>query len=333
MPLPSHALQTAAGALHRISEMNPGERGVRASVVALVLHAIERLEVDVEAGGFLLRRAEREIDAMESRTERSYLRRLLVQVLEEDGAGTGTLLSEYAAALEEARRLPEADAVLSLARSLEPDRADIALRAGRIARLQGDHERALGLYGVARELDRGDGSIARLSSIGEAVAEESEEGLSRAIRAAVRSGDHEAAGVGLEERGRLRRASGDRAGAARDFAMAAVRFSDSVDRGRVGHLLADLYVASGDPHAARETLLITMAASERSQQDHARARLHNVCRDCGDQLGMRRWRSFERPKLVSLSGRAAGDPSTSAARTLLRWRDRVDHVIGAEAQR
>ncbi|HUE96222.1 MAG TPA: hypothetical protein VMN39_06160, partial [Longimicrobiaceae bacterium] len=182
MAFTSHALQMAAGVLQQISDSNPGERGRRASVVVLVLHAIERLGEDLEAGEFLLRRAEREIDGIASRTERSYLRRILVKVLEEDGSGIGSLLTEYAGALEEARRLPEADAVMTLARSLEPERADVALRAARVARLQGDGVRALELYGVARELDGGDGSIARLSAIGEAVAEGSEALLSRAIR-------------------------------------------------------------------------------------------------------------------------------------------------------
>ena len=327
MPIPSHALQAAAGALHRISASNPGERGRRASVVALVLQAIECLEKDVESAEFMLRRAEREIDAVESRAERSFLRRILVKVLEDEAAGVSSLLAEYAGALEEARRLAEADAVLSLARSLEPERAEIALRAARVARLQGQRNRALELYAVARELDRGDGAIARLSAIGEAVAEESEAGLSRSIRESIVAGDHEAAGVGLEERGRLRRSRGDRSGAARDFAIAGARFTDSVDRARVGHLLADLHVANGDSLAAREALLLTLGTGDRSQRDHARARLHTVARDLGDQLGMRRWRSFERPALVSLSARPSGAPKESEATKLLRWRDRMESLL------
>lgn len=327
MPIPSHALQTAAGALHRISETNPGERGRRASVVALVLQAIERVGEDVESSEFMLRRAEAEIDRVESRVERSYLRRILVKVLEDETAGVSSLLAEYAAALEGARRLAEAEAVLSLARSLEPDRADIALRAARVARLQGDRVRALELYGVARELDGGDGSIARLAAIGEAVADESEAALSRSIRDAIVAGDQEAAGVGLEERARLRRERGNRAGAARDFAVAGARFTDSVDRARVGHLLADLHVASGDPMAAREALLLTLGTGDRSQRDHARARLHTVARDLGDQLGMRRWRSFERPALVSLSARPTGVAAESEAPKLLRWRHRMESLL------
>lgn len=323
--LSSQALHTAAGALQQVSETNPGERGRRASVVALVLKAIEKLEEDVESGEFLLRRAELEIDAIASRTERSYLRRILVRVLEEDGSGIGSLLSEYAAALEEARRLAEADAVIGLARSMEPERADLALRAARVARLQGDRVRALELYAVARELDGGDGSIARLSAIGEAVvADDPERSLGLAIRRSVRAGDNEAAAVGLEERGRVRRSNGDRHGAARDFAIAAARYSDSVDRARVGHLLADLYVANGDPYAAREALLFTLGSGDRSQRDHARARLHTVCRDVGDQLGMRRWRSFERPTLVSMSLRPSTSYADSAAEAVVRWRGRVE---------
>ena len=325
MPLTSPALQAAAGALQRISESNPGERGHRAAVVALVLRAIEQVMEDVESSEFVLWRAELEIDDLRSRTERSYLRRILVRVLEEDSSGIGTLLSDYAGALEEARRLPESETVLTLARTLEPGRADLALRSARVARLQGDRVRAMELYAVARELDGGDGSIALLASIGEAVvADDAEAALSRAIRRAVRAGDQEAAAVGAEERGRVRRQRGDRTGAARDFAVAAVRYQDAVDRGRVGHQLADLFVAAGDGLAAKEALHFTMDVGDRSQRDHARARLHTVCRDLGDQLGMRRWRSFERPTLVSLSSRPTAQVERSSAAAVSRWRDRVE---------
>lgn len=326
MTIPSHALQAAAGAMQQISDANPGARGRRATIVALVLRAIQQFSEDGESADFLVRRAESEIERVESRAERSYLRRILDRLIAHEISAVCPLLMDYAADLEEARRLPEADAVLALARSLEPTRADVALRAGRIARLQGDHDRALELYAVARTLDGGDGPIARLSAIGEAVAEGSERALTRGIRAAVLAGDHEAAGVGLEERGRLRRSAGNRRGAARDFAIAAGRYGDNVDRARVAHLLADLYIAGNDPLAAREALLLALAAGDRSQRDHAHARLHTLSRDLGDQVGMRRWRSFERPTLVSLSGRRSVPDTRSSAPKVARWRERLARV-------
>ncbi len=315
--------------MQQISDANPGERGRRAAIVALVLSAIQQLLAGEGSAEFLVRRAEREIERVDSRAERSYLRRILGRHLENAAAEVGPLLMDYAAELEEARRLPEAEAVLALARSLEPGRADVALRAGRVARLQGDHDRALALYAVARTLDGGDGPIARLSAIGEAVAGNSEVALSRGIRAAVLAGDHEAAGVGLEERGRLRRSRGNRRGAARDFAIAAGRYSDNVDRARVAHFLADLYIAGADPLAAREALLLALTTGDRSQRDHARARLHTLSRDLDDQVGMRRWRSFERPSLVSLSGRKTALVARSSAATVARWRERLGRVISA----
>ena len=53
------------------------------------------------------------------------------------------------------------------------------------------------------------------------------------------------------------------------------------------------------------------------------ADLHTLARDTGDQVGMRRWRSFQRPSLVSLSAyRASGTAETLAPR-LVRWREAV----------
>ena len=96
-----------------------------------------------------------------------------------------------------------------------------------------------------------------------------------------------------------------------------------LDRARVAHLLADVYVACGDSLAAREALLLALSSGDRSQRDHARARLHAVCRDLGDQLGSRRWRSFERPALVSMSVRPGAPHPESAAPLVIRWRERM----------
>jgi tetratricopeptide (TPR) repeat protein len=239
------------------------------------------------------------------------------------------LLVDYAWELEVTRRLPEAQAVVSLARSLSPASAMVALHAGRIARKQGQRERALALYGAARALDRDNGGPARLASIGEAVVSvDPLPVLARALREAVRAGDEEAAAVALEERARIRRGGGDRAGAARDLCIAAARYSDPVDRARVAHELADLFAAAGDPLAVREALLLALAVGDGSQRDHAQARLHAVSRDLHDQVGARRWRSFQRPSLVSLSASARAAAGKSAAVRVGRWREQIEaHVL------
>jgi tetratricopeptide (TPR) repeat protein len=323
MPPISQSVQLAAGAFQQISESSPGERGRRAAAGALVLRAAERAVEPAEGLVFLLGRARAEAEGLPRGAERSILRRLLA--LLEAGAGpdrlAGSLVS-YACELERTRRLPEADAALSLARSLAPEDAGVALHAGRVARKLGERERALELYRAARDLDGGDGSIARLAEVGEAVVSpEPEVRLARAIRRALRSGDAEAAAVGMEERARVRRAAGNRGRAARDLCLAAVRFTDPVDRARVAHELADVVIASGDPLAAREALLVAADWGDAPQREHAQARLHTLSRDMGDQVGMRRWRSAKRPSLTSLSLYRGAPAPASAAPRLARWRE------------
>jgi tetratricopeptide (TPR) repeat protein len=326
------ALQTAAGTLQRISESTPGERGWRASVVALALRAVELSMAGDPGSEFLRRRVEGEIDRFPSGSERAALHRLMIWSEDPTRPVVIDLLSVYAEGLEEARRLPEAEAVIELARSLAADRADLALRAARLARLQHNSARALELYRAAAELDHSRGAVSRLAAVGEAVvAADPERALSAAVRRAVHAGDQEAAAAGLEERGRVRRARGDRSGAARDLGSAAARFSDAVDRGRVAHQLADLFVAAGDPEAAREALLFALSSGDRSQVEHAQARLHTICRDLGDQLGMRRWRSFSRPSMVSLSSRPTARTAVSAAPRMSRWRERVEQQVARKA--
>jgi tetratricopeptide (TPR) repeat protein len=322
-------LGAAVAALEQVSEAAPGERGRRASTVALVLRTVQEVVDGTSRGSFLRRRAEVELDRLPKGRERALLRRLLSDV-EEAGGQASEILVEFASGLEEARRLDEATAVLMMARALEPTRAEFALRSARVARLQGDREGALALYRVASELDGGSGSVARLSRIGEAVADGSEPALAAAIRWAIRSEDWEAAAVGLEERARLRRKGGNRAGAARDFVAAASRYPDAVDRARVAHQLADLFIAADDPEAAREALFFALTSGDRAQRDHARSRLHTVSRDLGDEVGMRRWRSFQRPVLVSLSSRVAVPAAASSAPMLTRWRQRVEAVYSRQ---
>ncbi|CAA9299130.1 MAG: hypothetical protein AVDCRST_MAG68-516 [uncultured Gemmatimonadetes bacterium] len=309
----------AADVLRQISETERGERSRRAAAGALVLAAVEGAQDE-----FVLRRARREVEGLERSPEKSILTRVLV-VLEETSdprARVAAPLVQYACELERTRRLPEADAAVSLALALDTVSSSTALHAARLARKLGDRERALALYCAARDLDGGSGVIARLAAVGEAaVGADAERGLTRAIRAALRAGDAESAAVGLEERASVLRAAGNRRGAARDLCLAAARFPDGVDRARVAHALAGVVLSMGDAPAAREAMLAALAWGDAPQKDHARSRLHTLARDTGDQVGTRRWRSFQRPSLVSLSAyRPAAGAGTLAPR-LTRWRE------------
>ncbi|HEX2208758.1 MAG TPA: hypothetical protein VHG93_13855, partial [Longimicrobium sp.] len=168
----TQATQTAAAAqdtLRHISETERGERARRAAAGALVLRVVE-----LSAGGapdeFTLRRARAEVERLEKSAEKSILARAL-RVLE-TGAAAGPLsaaLVSYACELEKTRRLPEADAAITLALALDEGSGATALHAARLARKMGDRQRALVLYCAARDLDGGDGQIARFAQIGEAV--------------------------------------------------------------------------------------------------------------------------------------------------------------------
>ncbi|HEX6925592.1 MAG TPA: hypothetical protein VF167_09180 [Longimicrobiaceae bacterium] len=332
----SQAMQDAAGELQRISEINRGARRQRAAAVALVLRSLECSLYGCESGGFVARRARQEVEALPAGAERALLLRLLL--LEGSPAAPGTaaliadLLVDYAYELEVTRRLPEAEAVINLALVFAPHSAAVALHAGRIARKQARHDRALELYRRARELDRASGAIGRLASIGEAVVSPDPfPRLAAVLRESIRARDFDAAAVALEERARLRRAAGDRAGAARDLSIAAVRYVDPVDRARVAHQLADLFASVGDRLAVREALLLALAVGDASQRDHAQARLHAISRDLGDQLGTRRWRSFQRPALVSLSPTPRTPSTRSVASRLARWRMQLESAVAAPA--
>jgi hypothetical protein len=314
-----HAALAATDTFRQISETERGERARRAAAGALVLCAVERGAGDE----FTLRRAAAEVAALDRCAERTILLRI-VRVLEDaaPAARLAAALVSYACELETTRRLPEANAAVSLAFALDVASGATALHAARLARKLGDAERALALYCAARDLEGGDGQIARLAAIGEAVVSpRAQAALGRVVRRALMAGDAESAAVGLEERARLRRGRGDRGGAARDLAVAAARYTDPVDRARACHELAGAALAAGDVAAAREALLIALACGDAPQKDHARTRLHTLARDGGDQVGMRRWRSFKRPSLVSLSAHRAAADGRSLAPRLLAWRE------------
>jgi hypothetical protein len=202
-----------------------------------------------------------------------------------------------------------------------------------VARRLGDPARALAFYAEARRLDGAEGEIARFASIGEAVVSGDPEGaLGPAIRRAVRAGHGEAAAVGLEERARVRRAAGMRRGAIRDLCVAALRFADGIDRGRVAHELADIAMTTGDLATAREALLLALACGAPSQREHARSRLHTMARNQGDRVGMRRWRSMAGPPaLVSLAPSRTSGATSAAGPVLARLRERLDAPVPCPA--
>ncbi|HEU0012292.1 MAG TPA: hypothetical protein VFQ45_01340 [Longimicrobium sp.] len=308
----------AADTFRNISETERGERARRAAAGALVLRACAG-----DADEFGMRRAAAEVAGLEKSGEKTILLRIL-RVLEDGGSAArlSPALVSYACELERTRRLPEADAAVSLALVMDAGSCTTALHAARLARKLGDRERALALYCAARDLDARDGAIARLAAVGEAVvSDDAVARLGRAVRGALRAGDGEAAAVGLEERATLRRHAGDLAGAARDLVLAAARYPEAVDRARVAHALAGVLLARGDTDGAQEALLSALAWGDAPQQDHARTRLHTLARDLGDQVGMRRWRSFKRPSLVSLSAYRPRPSARTLAPRLRAWRE------------
>ncbi|HVG45938.1 MAG TPA: hypothetical protein VM890_14450 [Longimicrobium sp.] len=324
---------TAASTFRQISETERGERALRAAAGALVLACVERARSGGGVDEFSHRRARAEVERLAKSPERTILLRLLMML--EDGTLAERRLAKalvsYACELERTRRLVEADAAVALALALDGADSATALHAARLARKLGHRERALALYCAARDLDVGGGPIARLAAVGEAVvSDDAVRALGRAVRRALAAGDAEAAAVGLEERAAARRLAGDRRGAARDLLVAAARFADPVDRARVAHELAGVTLAAGDAEAAREALQLALACGEPPQRDHARTRLHTLSRDVGDQVGMRRWRSFKRPPLVSMSAYRPSSNARSLAPRLLAWREALEaHEIPA----
>lgn len=320
------ALHDTAGTFRLISDSASGERSRRATTGALVFRVVEEALEQAEGYRFLASRASAEVDRLPRGAERATLRRLLL-LADEGGPATcggalSSVLVDYAYELETTQRLPEADAALALARTIAPECAEVALHAGRVARRLRQPERALALYVEARELDSAGGAVARLASIGEAVVSaDPERALGKAIRRAVQACDAEAAAVGLEERARIRRAAGRRRDAVRDLCTAVLRFVDPVDRARVAHELADVATAMGDVRTAREALLLAVACGDPLQRDHARSRLHTLARSHGDEVGMRRWRTFGRPALVSLSPSRVTAARSPAAVVLARLRE------------
>lgn len=212
-----------------------------------------------------------------------------------------TALLSWAGHLEARGSLASATRILEVARELSPLDPELALHAARVARKARNFARARALYRDVERLDDGTGRLARLSRVGRAmIAPDADARLGRVLREAVEGGDGESAGVALEARALARRARGDAAGALRDLMAAAVRFEDPADSGRLGHQAADLLVGAGLHAEARRMLEVVAEKSLPEQARWARARLYDLARLQGDQVGSRRFRDDRQAGLVSL---------------------------------
>lgn len=281
-----------------------------------------------EARDFRVRRAEAELRTVPGSDEGVVLRRVLGAVAEGDVDGderVGALL-QWAGFLESRGRLDEAADILELARGESPDDAGLTLHAARLARKSGRSGDARSLYRRVQALDGETGSLGAMARVGEALlAPDPRRALGRALREAVRSGDREAAAVAQEERFRARRAAGDLRGALRDGLVAAARYRDPVDRGRVGHELADLLLGAGDLLGARRILIEVEARAHPDQAAWARSRLRDLSRRLGDEIGRRRWKDAPLPALISLTPAPRSRPNAVPRVSRLgRWLARLD---------
>lgn len=314
--------------LMRSSEFNalpasgagPTAEAVRADAARLVLKAVRER---ADAHAFARRRAAAAVAQLPAGAERHQLTR----VLECHGvAEVVEALVIWCGQLEAAGRIGEAAEALDVALAYGPDDPTLILHAARVARKEDDRARARVLYDLVAELDDGDGRLSRLASVGRAlVSEAPERELGRALRRARLADDHEAAAVALDARAAARRRKGDVGGAVRDYLVAAARYADPLDIGRIGHELADLLTSDGDIMAARHVLVETARRARTRQALWARSRLLVMSRALGDEVGMRRWADTPTPPLTSLSpsGRGAKGRVDSREGTVARWIRRV----------
>jgi hypothetical protein len=224
-------------------------------------------------------------------------------------------LARAGGALERAEQPAGARLLFELASELRPGCAATALHVARAARRAGDSEAARAHYERAAALDR-DGRIARLARIGEAMlSRRAERRISEEIRRAVRSGDGEAAGVGLEARASLRCESARCRDAIRDLCACALRYPDREDQARAAQRVAALLIATHDPDAAREALLLAHRIGTAEQRAESRARLYALSEELGDALGMKRWSggSVRESAGTSRAGSAGVQSGTSRA--------------------
>ena len=252
---------------------------------------------------FLARRAMKMLDDLEDGDDR----RLLGRALDDRYTPTeqACALMGWAARQESRSRFQDADAALDAAGELTPEDPAVYLHKARIARKEGRVEEARRLYEKVRLQVGDDGlPLARMAKLGVALtAPDDQRGISTVLRECVRDGDQESAGVAHESRAATRAAAGDLSGAMRDLLLAAARYPDPLDRGRMAHRAADLLISAGDVAAARVVLEAVESVGTSRQTDWARSRLHQLALAQGDQLGARRWADAGSPGLVTLVSR------------------------------
>ena len=227
-------------------------------------------------------------------------------------------------ALEQARDPAGARALFELASELRPSCATTKLHAGRASREAGDS--AAALDNIASPMRASRATRPPSSSGGE-------RRLSEEIRQAVRAGDREAAGVGLEARATVRCATARCREAIRDLCVCALRYPDREDQARAAERVAALLIESHDPHAAREALLLVHAIGTPAQRAGARRKLHALSVALGDVLGARRWSGGEAVGVDSNARATAQAPTPSVPRVSLPvirdWRNAVERTAGA----
>lgn len=290
----SRNLSAEGGEETRSDRTGPARRSEERDAGRLVLEAVR----GAQGRAFLLRRARREVEELPAGPMKRVLSRVLDAV---KGSGTGPpspgcALLEWAGRLEGRGQLQKAARVLDVAREGRPGDAELALHRARISRTAGEEERAVELYRRVRELDTDGGRLSRMAEVGLALLSlEPEKELGRTLRRSLDAGDEEAAAVAQEARARVRRRQSEVEGALRDYAIAALRFRDPADRGRIVHEATGLLLAVGELRAARRLLRTAVSTAHPEQAERARSRLRAVSRRLGDQVGVRRWREARRP--------------------------------------
>lgn len=286
----------------------------------MVLRALEE-----EAwGAFAWRRA---LAEPWSARERACLERLGAEWAADRRRGAARAALAVAVLWERRGWWAEAAALLERAVGWAPT-AEMALHAGRLARLAGERDRARAWYAAVPQLPGG-GALARLAAVGGAlVAADPEAALGQVARHAWRAGEREAAAVAFEERGRLRRARGALWAAVRDAVRAVRLYPDADDRGRVLLALADWAAASGRARTARELWLAVADLGDGMQRAAAAARLAQWARRWGDELGRRRWRGAASPFVAVGAVRPAADDAP-LAELAARLRIRLVGAAGA----
>jgi tetratricopeptide (TPR) repeat protein len=306
---------------------DPDGLGSEAIAEAMVLGAISP---GIDPCGFACRRAWHEAERVQEPGRRRHLLKVLRTCTDpgQDGdARTGCLL-EWAGYHEGRCRFDEAAAILDRAVEERPTEMEPILGRARVARKGGDVERARSLYRRVRELAEGDEVLGELAAVGEAmVAADPEAALTRALGRLRSLPVPEATAVAHEARAQVRRREGRIGPALRDYLAAAVRFTDPMDRGRLGQEMADVLIGAGDPLAAREVLLQTLEYAHPRQLAGVQTRLRVLARSMGDDVGVRRWADAPKPEFVTLglSRRQApgGAPAPTRVGRMSRWLDRL----------